>query len=173
MKKSLYITLTVSLFVLAVAVLLLPELGWDLRPLPGWPMVLAWSPLLAAIAFARLCSPWRKKETSKMKRWIHGVVSVLVMAGLIVLHDWNDIGRKRVDGYIHSPNGANTAVLLNIGIKSRVAYPLRHRYFYEVKDGNSAMEYESWTYEWIDENTLEFVSVMYTPGETEVQRIRW
>ncbi|MCL2298759.1 MAG: hypothetical protein FWC27_01270, partial [Firmicutes bacterium] len=84
---------------------------------------------------------------------------------------WNGFGEGRVSEYIRSPGGTNTAVVIDNG--AEVAFPLRARFFYECgREGKDVLQHESWTYEWIGENTLEFHVKMFD-GEIVTERVNF
>ena len=158
MKKSLRITLSVSLIALALAVNLVPAI-WDLNYLPGWPRFL--SRMLMPLSFygALLMFSLSKEQTKKSK-WltvIAWLALILIRAGFIASDSFRDL---KITGYIHSPNGVNTAVVLESSVKLSSVYPLRARFFYVYQSRNGVYLEETLAqaaYTWTDENTLLFI----------------
>jgi len=157
MKKSLRIALSVSIIAFALAVNLVPAI-WNLNFLPGWPRFL--STLLLPLSFySALLLYFLPKEKNKKRKWltvIAWVALILVRGGFIASDSFKNL---KVTGYIHSPNGVNTAVVMESAVKLSFVQPLRARFFYVETARNGVYLEEGLAqaaYTWADENTLVF-----------------
>jgi len=159
MKKSLRITLAVSMIVFALAVNVVPAI-WDLNYLPGWPRFLSELALPLSFYGAVLMYVLSSKNTTKKSKWIVSIVCLVLLLCNVGLRISSGFKYFKVAGYIHSPNGVNTAVVLESAAKLSEVRPLRARYFYvyQTRGGVYLEEtLEQAAYIWTDENTLVFI----------------
>jgi len=156
-KKILRIALSISMIAFALAVNLVPAI-WDLNFLPGWPKFL--SMLLLPLSFyGALLMYYLSKEQTKKSKLLSCIIwaaLILVRVGFIASDSFKNL---KVTGYIHSPNGVNTAVVIESAVKLSFVQPMRTRIFYVETARNGVYLEETLAqaaYTWTDENTLVF-----------------
>lgn len=176
------------------AIFELVPLLFGLHWIPGWPK--AYMYLIAFIIsipviwclFGRRPMPGLS-EKQKLIRYAAAAAGLVVMAVLSISRGFSSYP-KTVE-YMHSPNRANTAVVLeepNVLYKlkglmpwepetNKTVYPVRAWVFYEKKQGQgliASRESMEQSYRWIDDDTLEFVTTFVTSEMDPIaEYIKW
>jgi len=170
-----------------LAVLFLPDI-FGVEWIIGWPEFLAKSLsmvgtfLLWVLIQEKVYVSKKAKQdpTKKQKRFT--IISLLVMGVMVIGNEAYSsfAGSRKVDHYMKSPNGKNTAVVISHDHEPESIYPVRKWFFYENSRDNSAEyiypQYYDVTMEWLDDNTLEITRTWENDDgeiETETYQIRW
>ena len=180
-KKILLIVLAAALFLATAAYFYFVRLRWGWRPLPGWPSFLldalcTLCPMVGAWLILKVIWPKvRPEEKITWKTFVLALAAVAWMLGLSAGQYFS--ADKKASEFFNSPNRKNSVVVFT-DYSSSTFCPAKWRLLYKQDYatwnfvGIYSDEDVTYTYSWLDDDTLEFV-ITKENGTSETKYIRW